>query len=576
MKTIHPNQKIIFPTPFCGKQYKGQQGVAIHISRAHPCEHRAKVAARQPNWNNTSTVAYANADIVNKSTDTIHEVDSLPVLSQPTVGNKDLAAYKLQMHKWKVDFQNVENERDFNNKIETFSKFLSKAIYLRPGPKHPATRYYEARKTKRACNTQSNFGQSSNPMRRTKRGREKRKAQYQYQLSQFLFYNQRRKAVRRILKNDFAHCTSNINDIHSHYSSQFSIPNNCVRQAYDSDITEADRITLDETEITTVTKNEVAAAVNRMAVDTAPGPDQILVRAIKDDICFDKIALIATFMISNSVVPLCFTKARTILIYKSGDPSDLSNWRPITICSILRRVIERILDRRLRSFITLSESQRGFTNSPGCLINTSILSSILSSAKQRKKSVSLVFLDIRKAFDNVGHDHFSRTLSSQSVPSKLAKLIILLQSGNSTQIEASRQITKPISIQRGVMQGSPISPISYNMSTNHILEELNEVDSMEEHGYSLVDSLPNITVLAFADDTLIVGKDAISATVQTEKVLKRFHETGLDTNLSKPICINVVDGILSETPLLLNDGGEISAMRANETVRCLGFPFMIS
>ena len=87
---------------------------------------------------------------------------------------------------------------------------------------------------------------------------------------------------------------------------------------------------------------------------------------------------------------------------------ELGNWRPITICSVVRRVIDRILDRRLRELVTFHDNQRGFTNSPGTLINTSILESVLAAAKAQKKNATLVFLDISKAFDNVGHNHLQK------------------------------------------------------------------------------------------------------------------------------------------------------------------------
>lgn len=91
--------------------------------------------------------------------------------------------------------------------------------------------------------------------------------------------------------------------------------------------------------------------------------------------------MIATTMLTKSLVPVCLKQARTVLIYKGGDEMNLENWRSITICSVVRRVIERILDFRLRALINFCENQRGFTNSPGSLINTSILESVLVAAK---------------------------------------------------------------------------------------------------------------------------------------------------------------------------------------------------
>lgn len=57
------------------------------------------------------------------------------------------------MIEWKIKFDKIEDENvideyEFNNLIKEFLIFLSKSINLLPGPKNPATKYYEARKKK--------------------------------------------------------------------------------------------------------------------------------------------------------------------------------------------------------------------------------------------------------------------------------------------------------------------------------------------------------------------------------------------------------------------------------------------
>ena len=134
---------------------------------------------------------------------------------------------------------------------------------------------------------------------------------------------------------------------------------------------------------------------------------------------------------------------------------------------------------------------------------------------------------------------FKKTLLSLGLPSKLSNLIIELQRKNTTQIETGKCVTKPIPIKRGVMQGSPLSPSLYNISTDHILQELSSEKNMDEHGFSLRLGLPNITSLGFADDTLIVAKNENSARVLVELAMKRFNEIGLDINVTKSKCISI-------------------------------------
>ena len=94
----------------------------------------------------------------------------------------------------------------------------------------------------------------------------------------------------------------------------------------------------------------------------------------------------------------------------------------------------------------------------------------MSKSKALKTSTTLVFLDISKVFDNIGHIHLCNTLFSMNIPTKLANVIIELQTNNTTPIETNNDKTYPIKIRRGGMQCSPLSPSLYNLATDHILQ----------------------------------------------------------------------------------------------------------
>lgn len=115
-------------------------------------------------------------------------------------------------------------------------------------------------------------------------------------------------------------------------------------------------------------------------------------------------------MITTGFVPTKLKEARTILIFKGGDSQDLSRWRPISISSVIRRVISRTLDCIIRHNISLNPYQRGFMMTPGTFININIVDGILHSAASKHQSAALVFLDISRAFDNIGHAHLCATL----------------------------------------------------------------------------------------------------------------------------------------------------------------------
>lgn len=147
---------------------------------------------------------------------------------------------------------------------------------------------------------------------------------------------------------------------------------------------------------------DVKISLQKMKSDSAPGPDRILIRTLKLTECSLVIYTILKIMLKWNVIPDSMREARTIMIYKGkGDQSNPINWRPISICSVIRRLIEKVIDSKLRQYICFNENQRGFVNQPGTFLNVSLIDGCLKKAKTDQSDISVVMLDISQAFDNV-------------------------------------------------------------------------------------------------------------------------------------------------------------------------------
>lgn len=96
---------------------------------------------------------------------------------------------------------------------------------------------------------------------------------------------------------------------------------------------------------------------------------------------------------------------KIVPIFKSGDPSNVENYRPISLLSILSKVLESIVYKKVIMFVrsSLSHSQFGF------LANCSSVSQLLLSFDKimshcdRGLPTDMVYFDFKKAFDSVSH-----------------------------------------------------------------------------------------------------------------------------------------------------------------------------
>lgn len=166
---------------------------------------------------------------------------------------------------------------------------------------------------------------------------------------------------------------------------------------------------------------------------TSPGPDGLTTNALKQ-IPRVKIRLPFNVMLYTQYIPTCLKKSRTTLIPKgSANLQEIDNWRPITISSILLRLINRLMAERLKA-VELNCAQRGFSNIDGCLANNLTVQTIIKRKRKTGRGFVLITLDLRKAFDAVSHESMRRALNRTNIDDKTKNYVMSNLTGCDTTV----------------------------------------------------------------------------------------------------------------------------------------------
>lgn len=306
VKSHHPDNKVC---PICGLSFKGDRGLGTHIAKKHPREA------------NNSTLRGIIKNAIG-----------------PKNGEGELPKIKEDIAVWSATFKNLlaqdsPNIPDFDEAIGKFLIFLKNINAELPGPQHPAVKFYKMKEKNKTTMLDKGAGQVSNPQRANKADRSRRQEQYQYELAQYNYYNKRKKVVQNIMNADAPkQCPIKMAKIEKHYKELFETANLCTRADYEKCAPMPNLVSI---EIETVKK-----AIKSTSLDTSPGPDGVLIRTIKYFDVSHIIKTITEIMLKVAYVPEPLRQGRTILIYKGkGDMNNISTWRPITIYSIVRRII---------------------------------------------------------------------------------------------------------------------------------------------------------------------------------------------------------------------------------------------
>ena len=109
--------------------------------------------------------------------------------------------------------------------------------------------------------------------------------------------------------------------------------------------------------------------------------------------------------LQNSVFPEQWKKANVIPVHKKDDPSDVKNYRPISLLCILAKVMERCLHYHIYDFLVINnffcENQSGFITGDSTVNQLLDIYNDVGKALDSGKEVQVVFCDISKAFDRV-------------------------------------------------------------------------------------------------------------------------------------------------------------------------------
>ncbi|VDO84953.1 unnamed protein product [Heligmosomoides polygyrus] len=105
-------------------------------------------------------------------------------------------------------------------------------------------------------------------------------------------------------------------------------------------------------------------------------------------------------VVKEKKVPECWHNSTTIPIWKKkGSPADCPNYRPIRFLSHSMKIFERILDRRIREIVKLSNNQCGFVSGCGTIDAIHAARLLVEKHREKQKSVHIAFLDLEKALD---------------------------------------------------------------------------------------------------------------------------------------------------------------------------------
>lgn len=278
------------------------------------------------------------------------------------------------------------------------------------------------------------------------------------------------------------------------------------------------------------------AEVGRISIktSTAPGLDGITPR-LWNSVPVALRALLFNLLLLTETAPLSITTTRTVFLEKGGmsDEPGPSEYRPLSIGSVISRHLHRILARRLAALDIFDRRQRGFRPVDGVCENVTVLSAVLGDVRKRKRSLHVACVDVSKAFDTVAHAAIFRTIEEAELPREFQRYIEAVYRNAWTKLSSEDPQVPLIKIGRGVRQGDPLSPLLFNLVVDRALGILSE-----NVGYKMGERVVN--ALGYADDIVLLSSTKVGRQENLNRLQAAFLRNGLSINAKKTGVLSIV------------------------------------
>ncbi|XP_038120316.1 uncharacterized protein LOC119770109 [Culex quinquefasciatus] len=253
------------------------------------------------------------------------------------------------------------------------------------------------------------------------------------------------------------------------------------------------------------TVGEIRAIIANFRNSTSPGSDMINVELLKKapDEFVEKLHELIAVVWNSNVPPADFIDTVQVPIPKKPSPKATTDFRKITLCNVVYKVIATHLLYKLDEVTgELPTYQAAF------LANRSVEDHIFTSKRITEEywnhgiSLYALALDIRQAFDSVSHAAVIKALQTLGVPNFLVNRVINLALKEKTCLRWMNQRTPKVNKGKGVKQGRPLSPRLFTLVLHWILLKLKQLHPSVNLEHSVGMKPPFI--LAYADDLMII------------------------------------------------------------------------
>jgi hypothetical protein len=291
------------------------------------------------------------------------------------------------------------------------------------------------------------------------------------------------------------------------------------------------------------TDDEISNALFQIGPMKSPGPDGFPARffqrnwgLVKEEV----ISAVKEFFRTGSL-PEGTNDTSIVLIPKSKDAVSLKDYRPISLCNVIYKIISKCMANRLRPVLDeiISPSQSAFI--PGRMITDNALMAFeciyaLQTNNNKAGEFCAYKLDLSKAYDRVDWTFLERSMRRLGFADKWIDWIMACVTSVRYAVRLNGSLLEAFHPTRGLRQGDPLSPYLFLLVAEGLSVLIDhEIRESRMKELKICRRAPGLSHLLFADDSLLFFEAKKEQAEIVKKILGKY-ERGTGQLLSPSKC----------------------------------------
>ena len=232
---------------------------------------------------------------------------------------------------------------------------------------------------------------------------------------------------------------------------------------------------------------------------------------ISEDICFAVLDCL-----NNCKIPRVINSTNITLIPTVKSPECSTNFRPISLCNVVYKIISKVLANKLKVIlpVVVFENQSAFQ--AGRVITDNILMAFetlhyMKHHHNGKSGFMALKLDMSKAYDRVEWSYLELIMQRMSFAERWVDLILECITTVNYSILINGEPSEVFHPTRGLRQGDPLSPYLFFLCTEGLHSYLHQASKVGQiRGVSICKNGPRLTHLFFADNSVLFCKASLN------------------------------------------------------------------